>query len=36
VKSVEDLRRLAGKSKGSVAVLVKREDARIYLPIRVG
>jgi serine protease Do len=36
VKSIDDLRRLAAKSKGSVAVLVKREDARIYLPIRVG
>jgi len=36
VKSVEDLRRLTAKAKGNVAVLVKREDSRIYLPIRVG
>jgi len=36
VDSIDDLRRLAEKSKGSVALLVKREDTRIYLPIRVG
>jgi len=36
VKSVDDLRRLAAGAAGNVAVLVKREDARIYLPIRVG
>jgi len=36
VRSVDDLRRLAGGSKGNVAVLVVREDARIYVPIRIG
>ncbi|MCZ7563928.1 MAG: DegQ family serine endoprotease [Burkholderiales bacterium] len=36
VASVDDLRRLAAEAEGNVAVLVKREDARIYLPLRVG
>ncbi len=36
VKSAEQLRRLAEKAKGNVAVLVRREDAMIYVPVRIG
>jgi serine protease Do len=36
VRTVEDLKRIAEKLQGNVAVLVKREDARLYLPLRVG
>jgi serine protease Do len=36
VTSAEQLKRLVDKAKGSVAVLVKREDARIYIPVRIG
>ena len=36
VENVEKLRSLVDKSKGSVAVLVKRDDATIFLPVRIG
>jgi serine protease Do len=36
INSVEQLRKLANKSKGKVAVLVQREDTRIYIPIKLG
>jgi serine protease Do len=36
VENVEKLRALVDKSKGNVAVLVKRDDATIYLPVRIG
>ena len=36
VASVEQLRKLAGKSKGKVALLVQREDSRLYVPIKIG
>jgi len=36
IESVEQLHKLVGKSKGSVAVLVKRDDATIYVPMKIG
>jgi serine protease Do len=36
VKSPEQLKRLVDKAKGNIAVLVKREEARIYIPVRIG
>ena len=36
VKSVEDLRRAAEKAKGSVALLVKRGEASIFVPLEIG
>ena len=36
VSSVEQLRKLASQAKGKVALLVQREDSRLYVPIRVG
>jgi len=36
VKSVEDLRSAAEKSKGSVALLVRRGEASIFVPVEVG
>jgi serine protease Do len=36
VKSVEDLRVAADKAKGNVAVLIKRGDASIFVPIEIG
>ena len=36
VTSVEQLRKLVGKAKGKAAVLVQRDDARIYVPINLG
>ena len=36
VKSVDELRAAADKAKGSVAVLIKRGDASIFVPIEVG
>ena len=36
VESAEHLRKLIDKSKGSVAVLVKRDDATIYVPVKIG
>src|SRR4051812_36989721 len=36
VKSVDDLRRAADKAKGTVALLVKRGEASIFLPIEIG
>jgi serine protease Do len=35
VENVEKLRSLVDKSKGSVAVLVKRDDATMYVPVRL-
>jgi serine protease Do len=36
VETAEQLRKLVDKSKGSVAVLVKRDEATIYVPVRIG
>ncbi|HKC42562.1 MAG TPA: DegQ family serine endoprotease [Burkholderiales bacterium] len=36
IESVEQLHKLVGKSKGSVALLVKRDDATIYVPLKIG
>jgi serine protease Do len=36
VKSVDDLRRAADKAKGTVAVLVKRGEASLFVPIEIG
>jgi serine protease Do len=36
VRSVDDLRRAADKAKGTVAVLVKRGDASLFVPIELG
>ena len=36
VTSVEDLRNAVEKSKGHIALLVQRGDARIFVPVRVG
>jgi serine protease Do len=36
VTSVEDLRNAVEKSKGHIALLVKRGDAQIFVPVRVG
>jgi serine protease Do len=36
VSSVEDLRNAIEKSKGHVALLVQRGDARLFVPVRVG
>src|SRR2546427_8843205 len=36
VKSVEQLRRLVDRSRGSVALLIQREGNKIYVPIRLG
>jgi len=36
VNSVEELRALIGKSGKTVALLVQREDARIFIPVTVG
>ena len=36
VTSVEDLRNAVEKSKGHIALLIKRGDAQIFVPVRVG
>ena len=36
VKSVEELRSVIGNAGKSVAVLVQRDDARIYVPVNLG
>jgi serine protease Do len=36
VKSVEDLRNAARKSGKSVALLIQRDETKIYIPLRVG
>lgn len=36
VKSVETLRLAVGKARGSVALLVQRDDATMYVPVRLG
>jgi serine protease Do len=36
VKSVEDLRKATQNAKDSVALLIQRENQRIYVPIRIG
>ncbi len=36
VKSPEQLRELIGKSGKTVALLVQREDARIFIPVTIG
>jgi serine protease Do len=36
VASIGELRRLLAQGKGSVAMLVQRENQRIYIPVRIG
>jgi serine protease Do len=36
VSTVEDLRKAVEKSKGHIALLVQRGDARLFVPVRVG
>jgi serine protease Do len=36
ITSVDDLRNAVEKSKGHIALLVKRGDAQIFVPVRVG
>jgi serine protease Do len=36
VKDAAQLRRLVNKSKGSVALLIQRENDKIYVPVRLG
>ena len=36
VKSVEDLRAVADKAKGTVALLVRRGESSIFVPVEVG
>ena len=36
VKSPDDLRRQVEKAKGSIALLVRRGDASIFVPIEIG
>jgi serine protease Do len=36
LKSVDQLRRLVDKSRGSIALLIQREGNKIYVPIRLG
>ena len=36
VKSIEDLRAAADKAKGTIAILVRRGDASIFVPVEVG
>ena len=36
VKSPEQLRELIGKAGKTVALLVQREDARIFIPVTIG
>jgi serine protease Do len=36
VKNPEQLRELIGKAAKSVALLVQRDDARIYIPVTIG
>jgi len=36
VENAEQLHKLVDKSKGSVAVLVKRDEATIYVPVKIG
>lgn len=36
IKSVEELRKLTSASKGTIALLVQRGDARIFVPIHLG
>ena len=36
VTSVEDLKNAVEKSKGHIALLVKRGDSQIFVPVRIG
>ena len=36
VKTVDELRKLVGGNAKSIAVLVQREDAQIYVPVNMG
>jgi serine protease Do len=36
VKNPEQLRKLVDSAKGNVALLIQREDSKIYVPIRIG
>ncbi len=36
VKTVEELRELVGKAQKSVALLIQRDDAQIFVPVRIG
>ena len=36
LKSVDDLRKAVDAARGSVALLIQREDAKIYVPVKIG
>jgi serine protease Do len=36
ITSVDDLRNAVDKSKGHIALLVKRGDSQIFVPVRIG
>ena len=36
IKSPDDLRGAVEKSKGHIALLIQRGDARLFVPVRVG
>ena len=36
LKSVDDLRKAIDGARGSVALLIQREDAKIYVPVKIG
>ena len=36
VKSLDDLRKAVQNSKDTVALLIQREGARIYVPVHIG
>jgi serine protease Do len=36
VKSVEELRELVNKSSGTLALLIQRDDAQVFVPVRIG
>jgi len=36
LKSVEQLREIAGKHKDVIALLIQRGDSRIFIPVQMG
>jgi len=36
LKNVDDLRKAVDAARGSVALLIQREDAKIYVPVKIG
>ena len=36
LKDVDQLRKLVDSARGSVALLIQREDAKIYVPVKIG